>query len=171
MNTIEKMLKQGDLRTIGRTDEVIKMVLDKPELFETLVNAMLTDDKGIRMRAADAVEKISLEHPTWLAPHKKLILTKITKINQQEVRWHMAQVMPRLTLTSAERKRLFDILISYLDDKSRIVKTFSMQALADIALQDHSYLPKVKRIITRLTQEGSPAMQSRGKKLLSMLNK
>lgn len=57
MNTIENMLKQGDLRTIGRTDEVIKMVLDKPELFEILVNAMLTDNKGIRMRADDAVDK------------------------------------------------------------------------------------------------------------------
>jgi len=46
-----------------------------------------------------------------------------------------------------------------------------MQALADIAFQDHRYLNRVYGLLSRLVQEGSPAMKARGKKLLLMLDK
>jgi len=171
MNKIQSLLKIGDLRTTGKSEEVVNMVLANPQLFDDVVNAILTDDPGIRMRASDAAEKITLIHSEWLHPYKKLFLDKISKINQQEVRWHTAQMMPRLKLTEAERKRVFDLLLTYLEDKSRIVKTSTMQALADIAIQDNAYLNQVQRLLSGLIQEGSPAMKVRGKKLLLTLEK
>ena len=61
-------------------------------------------------------------------------------------------------------------MLSYLKDKSSIVKTFSMQALTDIALQDGSYVDEVQKLIAHLIAEGTPAMKSRGKKLLVTLD-
>ena len=171
MNRIEKLLSIGDLRTTGKSEEVVKLVLANPQLFDDVVNAILTNDPGIRMRASDAAAKITQIHSEWLHPYKKLFLDKISKINQQEVRWHTAQMMPRLKLTKAERKRVFDLLLTYLEDKSRIVKTSTMQALADIAIQDNAYLNQVQRLLSGLIQEGSPAMKVRGKKLLLILEK
>jgi len=171
VNKIEKLLRIGDLRTTGKSEEVVSMVLANPQLFDDVVNAILTDDPGIRMRASDAAEKITLIHSEWLHPYKKLFLDKISKINQQEVRWHTAQMIPRLKLTKAERKRVFDLLLTYLEDKSRIVKTSTMQALADIAIQDNAYLNRVQRLLSGLIQKGSPAMKVRGKKLLLTLLK
>ena len=156
MNKIQSLLKIGDLRTTGKSEEVVNMVLANPQLFDDVVNAILTDDPGIRMRASDAAEKITLIHSEWLHPYKKLFLDKISKINQQEVRWHTAQMMPRLKLTKAERKRVFDLLLTYLEDKSRIVKTSTMQALADIAIQDNAYLNQVQRLLSGLIQESNP---------------
>jgi hypothetical protein len=75
----------------------------------------------------------------------------------------------RLELTNNERKEVLDILSDYLKDKSKIVKTFSMQALADIAEQDVGVKPEIIEKLEVLTQEGSPAMKSRGRKLLSKL--
>jgi hypothetical protein len=123
------------------------------------------------MRASNAAEKITKIHPDWLRPYKKLFLGKISKINQQEARWHTAQMLPRITLTKTERKRVFELLLTYLEDRSRIVKTSTMQALADIAIQDNSYLVKVQKLLKDLTQAGSPAMKARGKKLLLALEK
>ena len=171
MNDIEKLLSIGNLRTTGKSGEVVKLVLSNPKLFEDVVNAILTDNPGIRMRASDAAEKITQIHPEWLHPYKKLFLEKITKINQQEVRWHTAQMLPRFKLTKAERESVFDLLLTYLEDRSRIVKTSTMQALADIAMQDSAYLNKVQRLLSSLIQEGSPAMKARGKKLLLALEK
>jgi len=114
-------------------------------------------------------KKITHRHPEWLRPYKRLFINKIAKIDQQEVRWHTAQILTRLNLTTIERKQVFMLLLDYLDDKSRIVKTFSMQALAEIALQDKAYLGEVRDILSRLTKTGSPAMKSRGKKLLLKL--
>lgn len=171
MNKIEKLLSVGDMRTTGKSGEVVQLVMANPKMFEDVVNAMLTEDPGIRMRASDAAEKITRTHPEWLYPYKKLFLDKISKIHQQEVRWHTAQLLPRFNLTKNERRRVFNILLAFLEDKSRIVKTFTMQALADLAVQDRAYLNRVKRLLNRLIQEGSPAMKTRGKKLLLILEK
>jgi hypothetical protein len=163
------MLRTGDLRTKGRSEDVVNLVLSKPGLFGEVIAAMLDDDSGIRMRASDAAEKISRVHPAWLKPHKKLIITTIADVGQQEVRWHAAQILPRLELSSDERRKVVALLKSYLSDDSRIVKTFAMQGLADIALQDGTYLKEVRALIETLTRSGSPAMKARGKKLLSKL--
>jgi hypothetical protein len=61
------------------------------------------------------------------------------------------------------------ILKEYLNSKSGIVKTFSMQALAEIAEQDISYRAELIPLLTTLTKTGTPAMRSRGRKLLARL--
>ena len=94
MNKIQKLLNTGDLRTIGKSEDVVKLVLSNPPLFRDVVNAILSDTPGIRMRASDAAEKITQIHPEWLNPYKKLFLDTISKISQQEVRWHTAQMLP-----------------------------------------------------------------------------
>lgn len=169
MNNIEKMLRIGDMRTVGQSDGVVEMVLASSRPFQDVVHAILSDNPGIRMRASDAVEKITRFHPEWLKPYKRMFLHKIADIDQQEVRWHTAQILPRLNLTTIERKKVFVLLVSYLDDNSLIVKTFSMQALADIALQDSAYIDEVRDIVSRSIKTGSPAMKARGKKLLLKL--
>jgi hypothetical protein len=94
----------------------------------------------------------------------------VAHVNQQEVRWHVTQMFSRVDLTPKERRAVFTILLEYLDDRSRIVKTFSMQALADIAMHDSSLRSTVVRLLKSLVTTGSPAMKTRGRKLLAMLS-
>ena len=90
-------------------------------------------------------------------------------IEQQEVRWHVAQMFSRIYLNQDERQAIVEVLSIYLKDESKIVKTFSMQALADIAEQDTKLRPIIIGQLGVLTEKGSPAMKSRGRKLLSRL--
>lgn len=78
-------------------------------------------------------------------------------------------MMPRLELTESERTVVVKILVKYTDDKSRIVKTFAMQALADMAAKDKSLRPRVIGLLEELVELGSPAMKNRGEKLLERL--
>jgi hypothetical protein len=169
MDKIEKLLGFGDLRTAGKSEEVITLVLANPELFENVIKAILSDNPGTRMRASDAVEKITLDHPDWLKPYKKLFLSKIIAIDQKEVKWHVAQILPRFRLTAKEREIVFNLMLGYLDDTSQIVKTFAMQALTDIAMQDASYIKRAQEIVKNLVENGAPSQRSRGKKLLASL--
>jgi hypothetical protein len=169
MNAILRKLEGGDRRTIGRVDDVINDVLADTQLFDDLVDGMFVENPVVRMRAADALEKISSNYPELLQPHKKTILRLAARIEQQEVRWHIAQMISRLQLTPGEMHAIADILFSYLDDKSNIVVTFSLQALADLAIEDNSLKARVLKVLEKLTQTGSPAVKNRGKKLLSKL--
>jgi len=169
-NVLDK-LKGGDRRSIGRVGEVIADVLDDPALFDLLFRGMLDDDPVVRMRAADAVEKITANHPEYLRPYGKELLEQVAQVDQQEVRWHVAQILPRLEWSDEERAAGVEILLGYLGDESKIVKTFAMQALADFAEQDKSLCPLVVELLEELVVTGSPAMKSRGRKLLERLRR
>jgi hypothetical protein len=166
MHALLKQLAGTDRRSIGRSNQVVKQVLANPKLFRTLIAGMLDADPIIRMRSADAVEKITAIHPTLLRAYKKLLLHQVARSDQPEVRWHVAQLFSRLELTPKERRLVMTILAKYLHDKSSIVKTFSMQALADIAIQEPELRPGIVRKLERLTLTGTPAMRARGKKLI-----
>lgn len=170
MNAILKKLAGPDRRSIGKSNEVVAKVLAKPELFGIVFDGMMHDDPVLRMRCADVVEKITVSHPEYLRPYKRKLLQQVAKIEQQEVRWHVAQLFSRLKLAPEERRAVVEILHNYLNDKSRIVKTFSMQALADIAEQDAGLRAPIIKQLQELTRTGSPAMQARGKKLLAKLS-
>ncbi|HLZ56706.1 MAG TPA: hypothetical protein VKR06_07135 [Ktedonosporobacter sp.] len=170
MHEILRKLEGGDRRSIGRSNEVVVDVLHDPALFEIVFYGMLCADPLIRMRAADAIEKITALYPSYLQPYKDILIQQVACSEQQEVRWHVAQMLPRLRLEDREEcSAAFDILLGYLRDRSKIVKTFSMQALADLGEQHLSLLPLVRGILEECTQTGSAAMQSRGRQLLRRL--
>ena len=59
-------LAGGDRRSVGRVGEVVQDVLADPDLFDTLFRGMVDQDPVIRMRSADAVEKITAVRPEYL---------------------------------------------------------------------------------------------------------
>jgi hypothetical protein len=134
-----------------------------------LFSGLSAADPLLRMRAADAVEKISARRPDLLRPYKKKLLREVAAIDQKEVRWHVAQMLPRLELTDAERRRAFRILVTYLGDPSSIVRAFAMQGLAELARQSPALLPAARRRIAELTLTGTPAMKARGRALLAAI--
>lgn len=171
MHVILKMLQGGDRRSIGRSNEAVALALAKPELFDVLISGIALDDPLVRMRCADAAEKVAALHPEYLRPHKRLLIEDYSRIGQKEVRWHIAAMLARLPLTAKEQQRVAGILLSYTNDRSSIVKTLAMQALADIALRDEKLLPEVRERIGELCVIGTPAMRARGKKLLALFDK
>lgn len=171
MTKILQKLKGGDLRSIGKADEVVQDILNNPQLFGEVFEGMLDDDPRVRMRSADALEKVSSNHPEYLQPFKTRLINEIAKIKQQEVRWHVAQMFSYLEINKKERDKIIEILFSYIDGpgKSKIVKTFSMQTLADLAEKDEDIRPQIIRKLEEIMKTGSPAMVSRGKKLIKKL--
>jgi hypothetical protein len=122
------------------------------------------------MRAADAIEKITLRNPALLQPYKRQLLELAGRTDEKEVRWHMAQLLPRLELSEAQRAVALDILFHYLRDSSSIVKTSAMQAIVDFARCDEALAAKILPMIRELIAIGTPATRARGRKILRHLN-
>jgi hypothetical protein len=160
------MLAGGDRRSIGRADELVGLVLRRPERFRELVEGMWNEDPVVRMRAADAAEKVSDAKPELLKPYKRELLGLLGEAEQIEMRWHLAAMVPRLALTGAERVRAVASLEQYLEDRSSIVKTFALQGLADIARKEPGLRGRVKQILEESLSSGTAAMKARARKLL-----
>jgi hypothetical protein len=167
---ILQKLAGSDRRSTGRADEVTEEIAGNAQLFEVVFNAMQCGDPVLRMRAADAAEKTSRLRPELLAPYKEQLLNEIAGIDQQEVRWHVAQMIPRLELDAAERERAIAILESYLDDESKIVQVNALQALADLSEGDEQLQRRFFPILTEYAEQGSPALKARVRKLLKKIN-
>jgi len=159
-------LTGGDRRSIGRADEVAELALKQPALFRELITGIRDADPLVCMRAADAAEKASLKQPELLQAFRSELLRLLDEASQQEVRWHLAQMVPRLPLTQKQRVRAASALRRYLEDPSSIVKTCALQALAEIAATDASLQPEVKTLLQKAVRTGTLAMKARSRKLL-----
>jgi hypothetical protein len=124
---ILQLLRGGDRRMIGRADQVAATVSKHPELFPELIAGLWATDPLICMRAADAVEKVTRTHSDLLQRYKTKLLALMGKAKQQELRWHLTLVVPRLRLSAKELKVAMTSLNDYLEDKSSIVKTCALQ--------------------------------------------
>ena len=164
-------LSGGDRRSIGQSNKVAALVLRRPTLFPELMRGLWDSDPLIRMRAADAAEKVSLRRPDLLQPFKTKLLRLLDETTQQELRWHLAQMIPRLRLSKKDRMRAASVFRFHLGNQSSIVKTNAMQAMADLASIDDELLPEVKKLLTTLTEVGTAAMRARGRKLLQQLER
>jgi len=164
------LLAIGDRRTTGKSDEVARAILRDPALFDLVFDAMWqNEDAGARMRAADVCETVTQTRPDLLQPRKKDLLKYVSRVEQQEVRWHYCQMLPRVKLTPSERRRAYQQLKTFADDKSGIVRTFALQAMFDLAQQDLSLRDETRAWIITQMENGTPAVKSRGRKLLQSL--
>lgn len=161
------MLEGLDRRSIGRANEVARMVLKEPRRFRELIKCLWHENPVVRMRAADAAEKVSAKKPRLLDRHKRELLGLLAEAEQIELRWHLAAMIPRLRLTPAESQRAAAALHRHLEDHSSIVKTFALQGLANLAREDATLRPKLKQLLAEAEHSGTPAMRARARKLLA----
>ncbi len=111
-NDILVKLKGGDRRSLGNSGKAVKGISKTPGLFADLFAGLFDADPVIRMRAADAVEKSTRLHPELLRPWKRALLEQISILKEKEVRWHVAQLIPRLSLTPGEQGMAVQILMA-----------------------------------------------------------
>jgi hypothetical protein len=171
MLTIYDLLKGHDLRSIGKSDEVVKLVTSDPLLFDEVFNGIFHEDKVVRARCADAVEKVAKKFPEFIQKKKKIILKNLPDFNQKEVLWHIALMLGYMKLTTKEIAKASEYLFLWLNkEESIIVKVMCMQTLADYALKNRNMLKSVSNEIRKQMINGAPAIKARGKNLLKILD-
>lgn len=167
--SIADMLKGGDRRSIGKANQIAKLVLSEPKRLAELFECLWDENPIVRMRAADAAEKVTVTRPELLNPHKRELLGLLGEADQIELRWHLSLMVPRLELTSPERQRAAASLKRYLEDRSSIVKTFALQGLAGLARQDGNLRELAKQAVEESLRTGTAAMKARARKLMKEL--
>jgi len=167
--SIATMLQGGDRRSIGKSNHIAKLVLSDPQRYGELVECLWHESPIVRMRAADAAEKVTVARPELLKSYKQELLGLLGETEQIELRWHLALMVPRLELTRPERERAAATLQRYLEDRSSIVKTFALQGLADLARQDSNLREPALQALEESLRTGTAAMKARARKLLKVL--
>lgn len=167
---IREVLSGGDLRSVGHVDEVVAYVGNDPDRFNELMTGLTDDRPVVRMRSADAMEKVTRRHPKLLRAHQASLFEQLQIATQQEVRWHLAQLMPRMTWTEEEASGIVHVLTDWIDtETSAIVIVNSLQAIFDLSAVHPRFRDELKAMLETQLETGSSAVKSRSKKLLQKL--
>jgi hypothetical protein len=170
MDSVAAKLKGGDLRSIGNSNIIVSNITNQSE-FDALFECLFDSDRRVVMRAADAVEKITITHPEYLESHKKQLFQLFQTSNDIELKWHLAQLMPRLMLrlklSEDETGQVWDRLTQWALDKSgsRIVRVNSTQALFDIQKQYTDLRKDFTDTLSKLDRENIPGIVARIKNI------
>lgn len=160
------MLLGRDLRRIKGSNEVARVVQDQ-QRFDELFALLLHHERPLVMRSADAIEKITRHHPQFLFPHHAQIISLMHGSVNIELKWHIAQLLPRLRLTRTELKEVWGTLTYWTrnPNESKIVRVNALQGLFELA-QKHSALKKdFIATMNSLDHELIPSLTARVKKL------
>jgi hypothetical protein len=165
-NPFIPLLMGKDLRSIGSADQVVAMVNDQ-HYFDLLFGLLFHHERAIVMRAADAVEKITRDSKEYLAPHKVQLLTLLKGAVNKELKWHLAQFLPRIVLTKEELTEVWHVFTYWAMNRneSKIVRTHALQALFDLMRFHPIVKPDFQRTLIALEAEPVASLQARIRKL------
>lgn len=159
-------LSKGDLRTTGAADFVASVLIRIPRQIAGVFAGLYTDDPGVRMRCADALAKVAAKKPELLAPFRRKLLKDISQIDQQEVQWHVAEILGYIELSTSEAKVAGKILEGYFDkSESRIVRVNALQTLVVLS-KKHAFLRDAANARLKIARNsGVPSLEARARKL------
>jgi hypothetical protein len=166
MSNLENLLKGGDLRSIGKSNKVVSLI-DSQRSFDDLFQLLFSEDRKVVMRVADAIEKITISHSNYLQPHKREIMRLCDKAENKELKWHLALLVSRLSLSPKELEEIWQILLAWATNKveSKIVRVNSLQALFNLLTLNKELEHHFSSTLSKIEKENIPSLNARIKKL------
>jgi hypothetical protein len=161
------MLTGGRPNSLGRTPEVVDIVLADRARLKELLASLADSDELVRMRAGDALEKVCREQPGWFGPHVERVLGEAGNIEQPSVQWHVAQMLQHLRdgLSEDQVRRATELLRRNLSRSTDwIVLNVTMDVLAGWAEHDPALAEWLAGELERLRGDArrSVAMRAAG---------
>lgn len=166
------MLKGGHPNSLGRTEDVVAMVLAEKARLKELFATMANPDEVVRLRVGDALEKVCRMQPGWFVSHVERILGDLGRIGQPSVQWHVAQMLQHLRgrLTEDQAGRATRLLQQNLASSTDwIVLNVTMDVLTDWAHQDPMLTRWLIPELERLRQDYRNSVARRAAKRLAEL--
>ena len=171
MGKFKQELSGGTRTSVGDADSVIKKLLKSPAGLSQIYALFLDEDPVVAMRASYVAMRVAEQKPESVNPFAKELLKNLELYTQQEVRWHIPQLLVHLDLTKAQKKRAYDVIMNWAEtDKSKIVGYYGFQAAADFAETDADLLEDFIPRIRKANKAGAKSIQNRCKKIAKQLD-
>ena len=171
MAGVRDTLSGGTRTSIGDADQVIQKLLKAPSGLADVYKLFLDEDPVVAMRSSYVAMRVAEQKPESVKPFTKDLLKNLELYTQQEVRWHIPQLLVHLDLTKAQKRRAYEVIMDWAEtDKSKIVGYYSFQAAADFAETDQTLLQAFIPRIRKANKTGAKSIQNRCKKIAKQLD-
>jgi hypothetical protein len=174
-----------EISTAGSKFRVLKLTaLLKEQNFglRDLIDISFHPDKNIAFKAAWVLENLFLQNPESYLAEIDYLLSRMKDVENPSCKRHYAKIIMHLTcgktpgsiqqkLAKTDLEPVLEKLFDWMIDPKVLiaVKVFAAQALFNIRTRYPWIAEELAHQIQFLMRNGSPAIQSRGRKLLRQL--
>ena len=171
MSKFKELLSGGTRTSVGEADQVIAKLLKSDAGLSEIYDLFLDKDPVVAMRASYVAMRLAEQKPETVKPFTKDLFKNFPLYTQQEVRWHIPQLLVHLELTKGQKKKAYETVMEWAEtDKSKIVGYYGLQAAADFAETDEALLQDFIPRIRAANRSGAKSIQNRCKKIAKQLD-
>ncbi len=167
---IRESLSGGNRTSVGRAAEIIDQALGSATVLDAVYSLFFDEDPVIVMRSSYVAMRVAEKQPASVEPHLEMLLARLDDFKQQEIRWHIPQLLMHVSLNDTQRRGVYRELMHWAEtDPSKIVPYYSLPTAAKLATEDaqlmSDFLPRLRAL------SGSPAksVANRCKKIAKSL--
>jgi hypothetical protein len=169
-SNLREQLTGGNRTSIGEAQAVIQEILISPNKLKEIYALFFDSDPVVAMRSSYVAMRVAELNPVSVKPFKKSLLSNLEKFQQQEVRWHIPQLLNHLSLVPTEKKKAYSTIMNWAEtDKSKIVAYYALQSAANFAETDPNLLEDFIPRLKKLNKSGAKSVSNRCKKIAKQL--
>jgi len=168
----ELMLTGGHPNSLGRTVEVVELVLADRSRLTDLYSCYFSADEVVRLRVSSAMKRVAREQPDWLLPFVDRLLGEVAEIRQASTQWTLATLFQLLweRMDGSQQDRAKRLLMSNLEEwDDWIVLNTTMEVLTEWSSADPSLREWLVPQLEALQGDARRSVANRARKLLAQL--
>lgn len=168
--SFEQMLTGGHPNSLGRTIELVDIVLANADRLIDLYNCYFSTDEVVRLRTSNALKRVTKQQPDWVVPYIDRLINEISKIDQASTQWTLATLFDLLKndMDGAQQEGALAIMKHNLANHSDwIVLNTTMQVLFDWSQANADLHTWLIPHLERLSSDGRKSVSKRAAKLLA----
>ncbi|MET0155356.1 MAG: hypothetical protein ABW189_04545 [Rickettsiales bacterium] len=137
MASIESILRKTGWSEDYKIRHCRSAVASKPSRYGDLLDAIVHPDPYVRITAAKIADSISQEDPEVVNDFKNVLIYKVAKVEQTEVRRYVIRIVPRMDLSEREYVDVAHILREYVLSYDDEILDACREAIAHFLQKDY----------------------------------
>ncbi len=172
-NSFENMLKGGHPNSLGRTIEVVEIILNNKARISELFECYYSNDETVRLRVSNAFKRIFRQHRNWFIDYIDKFQQLIPTLKQPSAEWTLAQLHLEMEDLLSEEQTENAIKITKLqliESKDWIVIIQSMNFLQHMAMKDDSLKKWLKEKLLVIAKDKRKSVSKKANTILQSFN-
>ena len=170
MDSLENLLANGKRNQTDDLEEYVAQAIENNRLVAEIVALSKHNKANIAARAIWIVRKLTETSPELLSKYKPILLNDLTQSPFWEVKAELCHIIPNLKLDYEEIKGAIAFFKNNLDDKSKIVKAWSLDALYEFSKIEPKITSEVERLLQMALKDEAASVRARARKILKKVD-
>ena len=169
---LEQMLSGGHPNSLGRTIEVVELVLHNPSRMIELFDCYGSEDEVVRLRVSNALRRVQAERPDLILPFVDRLIEEIGALDQASAQWTLPKLFDGAAaeMSASQRARAKALVQRNLaEHQDWIVLNNSIDYLTSLAREDAELSGWLHPHLNRLADDRRNSVAKRARKALATL--